>query len=529
MPLQFATVRAFLNRPQIPEFWLPSSITGPTGRGFPPMVLTVGRLTARLTVRLGVLPAVPGVRFAHTAKAHAKGPAKEHKGPKEPKEQAPIRKDVLVVGGGAAGLSLLRALEHSPRTQHLDTMLVDPQPLAAKFDGWADRATEFENRVVSLTPASVAHLDDIGAWQHVVSDRTFPYDEMRVWDGESGASIDFDGWSSESGVVATMIENSNLQQALLHVLETPGRVVPAGVESISRTLEGWPLVTLSSGEQVAARLLVGADGQQSPVRHFSGIESRGWDYGRFGVVATLHLEYDNLRSTAFQRFLRTGPLAVLPLPDGRATLVWSTVPERAQWLRQLAPEAVAAMVNAGTRLDMVDIDYLHTMDPSDPQAIIDEVQWRLDARPVEVQDRDDDGSLPVFVESVVPGSVAGFPLKMRHADAYVADRVALVGDAAHTTHPLSGQGLNMGQRDVRALAAALGTAVERGLDIGSLLALEPYPRECYAQNHLILGVNDKLHKLYSTDCAPVVALRSLGLSLVDSLDAVKKFAIAQAQ
>lgn len=444
-----------------------------------------------------------------------------------------IVKDVVVIGGGAAGLSLLNALKSSPKLKHLDVSLIDGLPLASKFANWAQEldCKPFENRVISLTPRSVKFLESIDAWQNVVHERTLPYDEMRVWDGESNASINFDGWSSESGIVATMIENSNLQQALYRSNGIASSVLQSQVRNIIRDPETkWPVVTFEDGTKFMARLLVGADGQQSPVRKFANIEARGWDYNRFGVVATLNLEYDDLKAVAYQRFLRTGTLAILPMPDGKATLVWATLPDRAVWLKKLEPKVMGAVVNAGLRLDMVDIDYLHTLDPANSDEILEQINWRLEQRnETQLPGTDIEELYPAYVEDVNPGSVATFPLKMRHADSYIAERIALVGDAAHATHPLSGQGLNMGQRDVQALVAALSLAVDRGLDIGSSLALEPYPRVAYASNHILLGVNDKLHKLYSTDFWPVVKLRSVALSAFDQLDSAKQFAIRQAQ
>lgn len=446
-------------------------------------------------------------------------------------------RDVVVIGGGPAGLSILVAMKSIPALQHLRVSLIESQPISQKLMNWSDTKHDqekFDNRVISLTPQSVSFLDKIGSWQNVRHDRVLPYDEMRVWDGESNSSIEFDGWSSESGVIASMIEISNLQQALYLTNTAKDHIIESPVSKFSRNPEnGWPVIHLSNGEEIETRLLIGADGQQSPVRNFAEVETRGWDYNRFGVVGTLQLEYDDFRTVAYQRFLRTGPLAILPLPEDKATMVWSTLPDRAQWLKKLDPKALAAVINAGLRLEMVDIDYLHTIDPANTDEILEEVQWRLEERlsnsTSEDQLTEDEQLLPVMVEDVVEGSVAAFPLKMRHADSYIGDRVALVGDAAHTTHPLSGQGLNMGQRDVQALISAMETATARGLDIGSPLALEPYPRETYTQNHVILGVNDKLHKLYSTDSWPVVKLRSFGLDLVDSLPFIKKFAMKQAQ
>jgi ubiquinone biosynthesis monooxygenase Coq6 len=329
-----------------------------------------------------------------------------------------------------------------------------------------------------------------------------------------------------------MIENLNLTTALQKRLAELGGakiVSPVKVESIEfgeetedLDLSSWPVLTLSNGQKIGARLLVGADGANSPVRNFAGIESRGWDYGRMGVVATLQLEGEGWggpnQKIAYQRFLPTGPVAMLPLPGDMATLVWSTMPDRAMKLKSLKSEDFCALVNAAFRLPMVDIDYMHSL--KEGQA--DEFNWRMQHTKVNEHD------VPMRVVNVQEGSVAPFPLKLRHADSYVTERIALVGDAAHTIHPLAGQGLNQGQGDVALLLKVIQAAVETGQDIGSQISLEEYNNERYAANNAMLGVCDKLHKLYSVDSGPIVPLRSFGLSAVDKLGFLKGFLMNRA-
>lgn len=382
---------------------------------------------------------------------------------------------------------------------------------------------------------------------------------MRVWDGLSdAASISFD---SPAAPVAYMTENSNLTRALLRRLETLPSVsmfektsvadIRLGSGSGSKSahqaeeknissvnldldLSSYPFLTLSSGRTVAARLLIGADGLNSPVRAFAGIRSRGWDYDRHAVVATVKVtppdigsDSDAENTIAYQRFLPSGPVALLPLPGDFATLVWSTTPQYAAHLKSLSSTDFAAMVNAAFRLDMVDIRYMHTIPSGQP----DELSWResvKDRRRNAQQSPTPPPSLPRRVIAIQPNSVASFPLRFRHADSYITSRVALIGDAAHTIHPLAGQGLNMALGDVRALCEAIKYHVTRGGDIGVEGNLEMYERKVYMANSRMLGVVDKLHWLYRLEGPLGVGIRSLGLRGVDRWGWLKGVLMAQA-
>jgi len=216
--------------------------------------------------------------------------------------------------------------------------------------------------------------------------------------------------------------------------------------------------------------------------------------------------------------LPTGPVAMLPLPGNYGTLVWSTTPELAAHLKSLSPKDFIAMVNAAFRLSPVDLAYLH--EQKDGQS--EELTWRSQHTNFDSQ------RIPRNIVGVQEGSVASFPLKLRHADTYIGERVALVGDAAHTTHPLAGQGLNQGQGDVESLVKTIEYAVAHGQDIGVHMSLDSYNSERYAANHLLLGVVDKLHKLYSVENGPIVPLRSLGLKAVNALTPLKQFFMGQA-
>lgn len=422
------------------------------------------------------------------------------------------------------GLALVAALKSSPITRYLKIAVVESQS-SAKILDWEQKPDQYSNRASSLTPSSVSFLEAIGAWKHINQSRIQPYNEMQVWDGSNGSKIQLD-WSSEAQqygsplrTVATMIENANLSKGLLSRLieaeeetesmhDNSGRgsmMFNSTVSSIENGLDhfdglnlsSWPIVSvLPHGHEapirIATRLLVGADGVNSPVRTFAGIASEGWDYNRHGVVATLNLEsrpegdidtfiYEPTRVTAYQRFLPAlgGPIALLPLPNCKASLVWSTTPVNAAYLKSLPPEAFTSMVNAAFRLSMTDLSYMFTLPSSTSEPPSDhssetpvythsqELSWRLEhMRPLPHH-------LPPLISSVQPGSIASFPLRFRQSSTYIAPRIALMGDAAHTIHPLAGQGLNLGLGDAGSLFQAIKTAVLWGQDLGdAMMTLE---------------------------------------------------------
>lgn len=370
---------------------------------------------------------------------------------------------------------------------------------------------------------------------------------MRVWDGLSSTGrIAFDRLPSDPSV-AYMTENQNLTRALSRRLEElqsisvfdktsvadihlgPPLSSPAQ-ENGSLNLSSYPHVSLSSKHMIAARLLIGADGPNSPVRNFAGINVRGWDYDRHGVVATLKLAPGTTHNpessqgvTAYQRFLSTGPIALLALPGDYTTLVWTTTPQRAAHLKTLSTEDFLAMVNAAFRLSAVDLDYMFTL----PSGQIDELQWRESVSPSHTAERD--GDIPRMVGSVQEGSIASFPLRLRHATTYTTHRVALIGDAAHTIHPLAGQGLNMGLSDSQILANAIEDAVTHGADIGSQIeCLDKYNSGAWMSNNRMLGAVDKLHWLFSTKNGVAVELRSWGMSAVNAMGPMKELFMRQA-
>ncbi|KAH9975601.1 hypothetical protein BJV74DRAFT_782076 [Russula compacta] len=465
-------------------------------------------------------------------------------------------RDVVIVGGGPAGLALASALASSdPLRSSVKVTLVEGGDLR-KIHSWDMSPNSFSNRVVSLTNASLDFLDEIDAWAHVDVRRTCPIEEMQVWDGISDARIDFNAATlgisrgDGSNQMARLTETLNLQRGLLRYLREQPNVTLLDNTKVENIFEddipggGWPMVQLSDGTVLRARLLVGADGINSPVRSYSKIDTYGWDYPTCAIVATLLHPPRTFppNTTAYQRFLPTGPIAFLPLSPTASSLVWSTSPPLATALTKADPTTLVSMINAAFRLPELSVRHLHgrllgnpSLSPEDLRA---EIAFRERAHAIapysalasaNVHPEDASvgipdqgaGALPPLVASIQPGTAASFPLRFRHAEEYIGSRTALIGDAAHIIHPLAGQGLNLGLGDAAALALCIQTAIMHGGDIGSRTALAPYARGRYFENHKMMSAVDKLHKLYSSTAPPVVWARTTGVEVLNELDALK--------
>ncbi|EGW34932.1 uncharacterized protein SPAPADRAFT_58061 [Spathaspora passalidarum NRRL Y-27907] len=459
----------------------------------------------------------------------------------------PTLQDVVIIGGGPAGLSLLATLKNSPKTKHLNCTLIEGGSLDKVREFATNPPQEYTNRCVSITPKTIDYMKHkIGSWDFIHEDRIKEYQGIIAYDGQDADSrVEFDVNSIGKDNLAAMCENINIQASLLAKVESLGLEDTTTIKDNTKVVDiinpltpdlenhdlneidevpgtgklDWPIIKLSTGESIQTRLLVGCDGYNSPVRKYAQIESRGWQYNTFGVVATVKLQYEDFRSVGWQRFLTTGPLAILPLSEDNATIVWSSTPELSEILVKVNKDIFPRLVTAAMVLEETDLKYIYGLLKENPDDLsaVEEIEWRMSKVPeVVLEER-----YPAAIVSVLDGSRARFPLKLSHADTYVAPRVALVGDAAHTIHPLAGQGLNMGQSDVIHLVEALEKGIDRGLDLGSTLVLESYVSNAWPANHAMLGICDKMHKLFSTDFYPLVLARGLGMKTVNFLSPVK--------
>jgi 2-polyprenylphenol 6-hydroxylase len=377
--------------------------------------------------------------------------------------------DVAVVGGGMVGAAAALALARAG----FSTALLEARAPAA----W-DANTEVDLRVVGLAPSSVMLLDELGVWTSIHEARAGPYSHMHVWDAESGAAIDFDAHSEGRDRLGYIVENNLVQWALWQALEASGvrRLCPVAVQGFEAR-EDRTQLELAGGEMLAAGLLVAADGAASPLRGLAGIGTRGRDYAQRAVVAHVATERPH-EDTAWQRFLPGGPLALLPLADGRSSIVWSL------------PEAEARRVLA-----------------LDEQAFLDELGVASDFR---------------LGRIVASTPRAAFPLKLQLAERYQAERFVLLGDAAHAVHPLAGQGVNLGLRDVAELRDTLIDARAAGRDIGAAHVLRRYARRRRSADTLDALGFDALARIYAWQSPGLVAARGVGVRLLDRLAPLKR-------
>lgn len=380
--------------------------------------------------------------------------------------------DVVIVGGGLAGLALAVALRAGP----LKVALVEGA-LPARPAGW-------DARIYAVSPGNARFLDSIGGWQHLDAGRISPVQRMEIR-GDAGGELNFSAWDSGVGELAWIVESALLQQELRESAKRQANLTllcPARAEALSFAPTAATL-RLADGRSLQARLVVAADGADSWTRTAAGIAVDFAPYHQLGVVANFAAAKPH-RDTAFQWFRDDGVLAWLPLPGNRMSMVWATPEPHARELLALpAGELCERVAAAGGR--------------------------RLGA-----------------LEPVT--AAAGFPLRLMRAPHSVAPRLALIGDAAHAIHPLSGHGINLGFQDARVLAEVL-LACPAHIDCGDERWLRRFERARREEVVALQSVTDGLQKLFARPDLPTSLLRNAGLNLTNRLavvrDALVRYAI----
>ena len=387
--------------------------------------------------------------------------------------------DILIVGGGLNGPALALALA---QTGHSVTV-IDALPQAARQND------DFDGRGYALALASQKLLAQVGVWQHI-GDNAQPMLEIKVTDGHAGQGpspffMHFDHAEIEDGPMGYMVEDRFLRRAFITAMEDEPRITLINqrrVEAQAVDATGVTL-TLDGGDELRGRIVVGSDGRQSGTAQRAGIKRTGWDYDQTALVCAIEHELPH-NGVAHQFFMPPGPLAILPLPGNRSSIVWSEKAETAQAIHSLDDEG-----------------YIEALRPRFGDFL---------------------------GEIKLAGRRFTYPLNLTIANSFVADRLALVGDAAHGMHPIAGQGLNAGLRDVGALAQVLTEAGRRGEDCGSSLVLERYQQWRRFDTATLVAATDVFNRLFSNN-NPILRLgRDIGMGVVGAFPGLRRSFVREA-
>ncbi|MDJ0638575.1 MAG: FAD-dependent monooxygenase [Paracoccaceae bacterium] len=385
--------------------------------------------------------------------------------------------DIAIAGGGLNGLTMAIAL----RSAGFAVTLIEPVAQSVRANA------KFDGRSYALSIGSQRVLSALGVWETLTA--TQPILGIKVTDGRPGEApsplmLAFDHAEIEEGPMGHMAEDRHLRPALMKAAKAAGVTQLTGdaVASESADASGI-MLTLGSGKSLRARLLIACDGKKSQIAVRAGVRRTGWDYDQTSLVCAIAHEKPH-GGIAHQFFLPSGPLAILPLADNRVSIVWTERTARAAEIQAMSDE-----------------DYLDVLRPR----------------------------FGTFLGKIkLAGDRFTYPLSLSVADRFVADRIALVGDAAHAVHPIAGQGLNAGLKDVAALAEVLTDAHRRGEDIGRADVLERYQRWRRFDVATLALATDSFNKLFSNDNSALRLIRDIGLGLTNALPGLRRSFIREA-
>lgn len=429
-----------------------------------------------------------------------------------------------------------------PLTKHLRVAIIDSNP-ALKSRSYLDKNSIPDSRVSTVTPATISFFKDIGAWEHVQQQRHAFFGKMQVWDYTGLGYTRYNARDVGKEHLGCVVENKVLCNSLLLRLQEelddienviyPTRLVSltfplktrqAGMEplSVGHTTEEFHRshlvkLDLSDGRSLYSKLVIGADGSKSNVRQIAGIKTTGWNYPQSAIICTVEHVVEN--DCAWQRFLPSGPIALLPIGNNFSNIVWTMSPEESLRHKSMSPEEFVNSVNHA-------LDFGYGPHPRST-ALDHYMEQFFSGIGSSAASTKECFEVPPKATRVVSERMA-FPLSLMHSHDYVSKRLALVGDAAHTVHPLAGQGVNLGFGDAAALAKVIAEGVSVGSDVGDLTLLQRYEKERKAANVAMAAVLDGFQKMYSVDLGPLNVVRAAAFHGAQYISPLKKNIISYA-
>lgn len=393
--------------------------------------------------------------------------------------------DIVVVGAGLVGLSFVNMLVshlniNSNHDGGIKIAILEKQPFEKH-----DSSNKFDSRVVALTESSRILLENIGVWDNIASEKVCPFERMEIWESDGTGHIEFDCNDIRQNSLGYIVENSLVVKCNLDKikeLKNVELICPAKVTSLTRESQSnTSTITLDDGTTIVAKLLVAADGGDSKVRDLCGFKLQESNYGHHAIVTRVNTEKPH-NFTARQRFLPDGPLALLPIQfkegdSKQCSIVWSQKDKTAEKLMQLD-----------------DIDFCKALENASGLCL---------GKIISVEQR------------------AKFMLKQRHAQDYIMPGVALIGDSAHTMHPLAGQGVNLGLQDSLALVQEIEYSVSRGLSPGNEFGLRRYQRKRKPHNLAMISIINGLKMLFEDKHLPIRLVRNDGMNVLNQISFIK--------
>lgn len=458
--------------------------------------------------------------------------------------------DIVICGGSIVGASLAASLLRRSNGS-LKICVIDSAKSRSELSVCLSKAIP-DSRTYALSPKSMKFLESIGAWE-TIHQRAHPYESMQIWESMSEGLVRFHAAemgiarlgciAEDSTILASIYESIASHSSANNIeLRFDSRIKDIIVNKVDENVYREAEVVYEHGGEVSkisSRLVIGADGGNSSVRRLANISTYGWSYGQEAIVGTLKVENDPGNGfTAYQRYLPSGPLALLPLWNGYYSLVWSLPVSEAKRLQALSNDKFLKILNDVLQSPTKSAISFETSD--EPSGPLSQIKSRFQSMLETVVSAGliiDPYRCPPIIKELSSQSLLSFPLSFQHAKTYIAPRIALIGDAAHSIHPQAGQGLNLGLADVQSLSNTIMNGLLTGQDIGKEFTLRSYNDERYAANLAMMATVDTINTIFAENKKHLIpsdddadstfykakrSLRSIGMIGVHTIPQIKQ-------